>query len=175
MNRAGASHRRLIAGLVLLASFAGCSSEPAPETRLAELSRSCLVNSDCAEPLVCAFQRCHVECITTRDCDGNLRCVGAHERAQVCQLELEASCKTSADCAPGFVCSGDGACRDVCVSDRQCVGEQLCIQGVCADRAGRIRQVAATASPHHLPLEQRLRGGLPVRGRRLFASVRDGS
>ena len=100
--------------LLATAAFAGCSSEEKKPTSLAEQSGGCLVNSDCAAPLVCAFQRCHVECVTTRDCDGTLRCVGAHEESRVCQLEQEATCKTSADCVKGFVCGSDGACRDCC-------------------------------------------------------------
>lgn len=125
----------------------GCS----PGDDLAALggvSDECLINSDCGERLVCAFQRCHVECITTRDCDGTSRCVGAHELERVCQLEEEASCKTNADCVAGFTCSQDGACRDVCASDRECIGEQLCVKGVCAepyelDDTGELPQVLA--------------------------------
>jgi hypothetical protein len=94
-----------------------------------------LVNSDCASPLVCAFQRCHVECVTTRDCDGTLRCVGAHEASRVCQLEVEAKCQTSADCQASFVCGADGSCRDYCQSDVECIGSQVCSKGVCAEPA----------------------------------------
>jgi hypothetical protein len=140
--------------LALLALFAlaqGCRSDPDPLERLFDASEGCLVNSDCAEPLVCAFQRCHVECITSRDCSGELRCVGVHEPERVCQLEVEASCRTSADCVPGFVCGHDGACRDQCRADAECVGDQLCIRGLCAepselDDYGDLPQILASAS-----------------------------
>jgi hypothetical protein len=112
-----------------------CSSDDAAEPTVDGLSGDCLVNSDCAAPLVCAFQRCHVECVTTKDCDGTLRCVGAHEPERVCQLEQDSTCKTSADCTTGLVCSQDAACRDVCASDGDCVGEQSCTKGVCAESA----------------------------------------
>lgn len=125
----------LLIGLAHAGLAAGCSPDRAAEARLAELSQECLVNSDCAAPLMCVFERCHVECVTTKDCDGTQRCVGALEPERVCQLEQESTCKTSADCAGGFVCSQDGACRDVCASDAECVGEQSCTKGVCAELA----------------------------------------
>lgn len=131
-----------------LLSAAACSSDKTPVVGGSQISGDCLVNSDCAERLVCAFQRCHAECVTTRDCDGILRCVGAHEATRVCQLEVEAKCKTSADCASGFVCSSDGTCRDHCQSDAECIGSQVCTKGVCAepaelDAAGQLPQVIA--------------------------------
>jgi hypothetical protein len=113
--------------------FPACRNDSLVEDQLGELSRGCLVNSDCRAPLVCAFERCHVECVTTRDCDGVQRCVGAREVERVCQLELEASCKTTADCAEGLVCGADGGCRDTCDRDEHCIGEQLCTKGVCAE------------------------------------------
>ena len=138
----------------LLAVFAltqACSNDPEPLVSLADVNQDCLVNSDCADPWVCAFQRCHVECTTSRDCSGELRCVGVNEPERVCQLEVEANCRTSADCVPGFVCGQDGACRDECSADTECVGEQLCVRGLCAeprelDDHGDLPQVLATAS-----------------------------
>jgi hypothetical protein len=131
------SHLRCTSGIAafLLGGllFPGCSSSSSEQGELGQLSTGCLVNSDCAAPLVCAFERCHVECVTTRDCDGKLRCVGAHEQERVCQLEDDATCVTTADCAQGLVCSGDGACRDTCASDRECGGGQVCTKGVCAE------------------------------------------
>lgn len=119
--------------LTALGATAACSSDKKTEIALTEVGGECLVNSDCSAPLICTFQRCHVECVTTRDCDGTLRCVGAHEASRVCQLEVEASCKTLADCVSGFVCSSDGSCRDHCESDDECIGDQVCTQGACAE------------------------------------------
>lgn len=117
----------------LLLSAAACSSDKKAPPAAGAPSDGCLVNSDCAAPLVCAFQRCHVECVTTRDCDGTLRCVGAQEASRVCQLEVEATCKTTADCPPGLVCGSDGECRDHCLDDGECIGEQVCQKGACAE------------------------------------------
>lgn len=125
----------LLLGLAQAWAAAGCSPDRSAEASLGELSQECLVNSDCAEPLLCVFERCHVECVTTKDCDGTLRCVGAHEPERVCQLEQDATCQTSADCTTGLVCSQDSACRDVCARDADCVGAQRCTKGVCAEPA----------------------------------------
>lgn len=148
-------HRLLARAALLLplgaALFSGCGTSDEQLPELAALSHGCLVNSDCAAPLVCAFQRCHAECVTTRDCDGTLRCVGAREISRVCQLDEEATCQTTADCAPSFVCSSDGACRDRCASDAECIGEQVCTAGVCAepaelDSAGKLPQALPQAN-----------------------------
>ena len=119
--------------LVLAAVVVGCQHDAANKAALAALSEGCLVNSDCASPLACAFQRCHVECVTTRDCDGTLHCVGAHVETRVCQLDSEATCTTSVDCLAGFLCGQDGTCRDHCASDAECGGGQVCTHGVCAE------------------------------------------
>lgn len=112
---------------------AACSSSrTASVARLGEAA-GCFVNSDCSAPLVCAFQRCHVECTVTRDCHDAQRCVGAEEVAHVCQLDQEAHCKTSADCASGFKCGPDGACRDQCVTAGDCISGQQCVLSVCAE------------------------------------------
>jgi hypothetical protein len=112
----------------------GCTSKSnASDAIIDNASASCFVNSDCASPLVCAFQRCHAECITTRDCHGTERCVGAQEVFHVCQLDAEAHCNTSADCVAGFACGPDGACRDRCASAADCVSGQVCVAGVCAE------------------------------------------
>lgn len=124
-----------LANLLALSFAPACSSDKKTAIAMTEVGGDCLVNSDCSAPLVCTFQRCHVECVTTRDCDGTLRCVGAHEASRVCQLDIEASCKTLADCASGLVCSSDGSCRDHCEADDECIGDQVCTQGACAEPA----------------------------------------
>lgn len=139
----------VVAALVLAAAGPAChGDDAASEHETSVLSEGCAVNSDCASPLVCVFQRCHAQCVTTRDCDGTLRCVGAKQPARTCQLEDEVGCKTSADCAPGLLCGGDASCRDVCHSDAECIGEQVCVSGTCAepselDEAGELPQVSS--------------------------------
>jgi hypothetical protein len=66
-------------------------------------------------------------------------------------LEVEATCARSVDCAEGLVCGGDGACRDACASDAECIGTQLCTQGVCAepaelDESGKLPQTLPLAT-----------------------------
>lgn len=148
------SRHRLFAPASLLLPvallFGACGKAERTE-KVSELSQGCLVNSDCADPLVCVFQRCHVECETTRDCDGILRCVGAKEAVRACQLEDESHCQTNADCATSFVCGSDGACRDACASSSECIGEQVCTAGTCAepfelDESGKLPQTLTQAS-----------------------------
>jgi hypothetical protein len=137
------------AALLLGAAVPACrADDDASEHESSVLSEGCAVNSDCASPLVCAFQRCHAQCITTRDCDGTLRCVGAKRAARTCQLEDEVACQTSADCAPGLWCAADASCRDACQNDAECIGEQVCVKGACAepselDDSGELPQVSS--------------------------------
>src|SRR5882724_2908053 len=124
----------LIACLFCGLGLDGCTSKSNSSSALSsDESDGCFVNSDCSSPLVCAFQRCHAECITTRDCHGTERCVGAQEAFHVCQLEAEAHCNTSPDCVAGFECGPDGACRDQCASAADCLSGQVCVAGVCAE------------------------------------------
>lgn len=121
----------------------GCSSTVQEQIELARLAQSCLVNSDCSDPLVCAFEACHAECESSRDCDDGARCVAAARPYKVCQLETERACQRTSDCPAGLVCGIDGECRDKCLSDVDCVEGQLCVSGTCADRdelddAGRL-------------------------------------
>jgi hypothetical protein len=124
----------LLAALTAAGLFAAaCSTSSEGSLHGREKGADCFVNSDCGELLVCAFQRCHIECITTRDCAGVERCAGASASKQVCQLEAEAACRTSADCGSGLDCGPDGVCRNGCDTSAQCIAEQTCVQNVCAD------------------------------------------
>ncbi|HSC89794.1 MAG TPA: hypothetical protein VLC09_21100 [Polyangiaceae bacterium] len=121
-------------GLLLAMGLSpACTSNVADEVALAQLAQGCLINSDCEEPLVCAFESCHVQCTDSRDCEDGARCVGAERPYKVCQLESERLCQTTADCASPLVCGVDGECRDSCRSDRDCIEGQLCVSGTCAD------------------------------------------
>jgi hypothetical protein len=112
--------------------MSGCSdSLPLPRAQLAE---GCIINTDCASPLVCAFQRCHAACVTSRDCDPGQRCVASDRPFHVCQLEIESRCKVNTDCGKGQVCGVDDQCRDGCSTSLDCVKEQTCVSGTCADK-----------------------------------------
>lgn len=127
------------ASLLALAAFAvpfalaACDSNVDEKIALAKLAQSCLVNSDCSAPLVCAFEACHAECESSRDCSDGARCVAAARPYKVCQLEEERQCQRTSNCAEGLVCGVDGECRDQCSSDNDCVEGQLCVSGTCAD------------------------------------------
>lgn len=127
--------RLLAAAITPLLVFApsGCDSNVDAKIAQTELGDSCLVNSDCTAPTVCAFKACHAECVSSRDCDDGARCVAASRPYKVCQLEQERQCERTADCAEGLVCGIDGECRDQCQTDGQCVEDQKCVSGTCAD------------------------------------------
>ena len=120
----------LSSGLALsLVCWLGC----ADEEPLRELKDGCALTSECKDPLVCAFKKCHVECKSSKDCPANARCVEAAKPYFVCQLEEDALCVRNSDCAGDQVCSRDGQCRDQCASTRDCLPDQTCVDSVCAD------------------------------------------
>ena len=102
------------------------------EAHEAGLASGCVINSDCAASLVCAFRRCHVACRTSRDCEASGRCVSAGS-FNVCQRAEERLCSRNSECASSQICATDGQCRDQCVTDRDCVAGQLCAAGGCAE------------------------------------------
>lgn len=126
-------HVLLFVGLSSLSAASGCETDASVPPTFNGPGTDCLINSDCSEPYVCVFERCHEQCRMKRDCDGELRCVGALEEVHVCQLESEAKCQTDASCPQGLRCAGDGECRDSCFADEDCVDEQVCVRGVCAE------------------------------------------
>jgi hypothetical protein len=107
-----------------------CSSD---EKVTAALAEGCTINTDCNSPLVCAFRKCHTQCTTSRDCDPGQRCVASDRPFHVCQLAEERNCSYNSDCPSGQVCGVDLQCRDQCAADRDCVKEQVCVAGTCAD------------------------------------------
>ena len=141
-----AGYRRTIAraaastGMLLMCSLlaGGCSDSP-KERVAALLGEKCTLNSDCKEKdYVCAFGRCHEQCLATRDCPRPGRCVRSEKSdVHVCQLKDEATCDDDADepCQNGQICAGDGSCRDECKKDSDCLKEQTCVKEalVCVD------------------------------------------
>ena len=111
--------------------LAACSG-----TGPAQLGGGCTINSDCNSPLVCAFQLCHNECKSDRDCPAGENCIESDRPYDVCQLPSEAACTYNSQCPVGETCAVDNQCRDQCQTDRDCVSGQLCVSGgVCADPA----------------------------------------
>lgn len=134
-----------LVGWTVLAAVA-CSSSASEEKAAAGVSQSCTLNSDCSNPLVCAFQRCHQQCTESRDCGTNQRCVKESSKGGgeggagsgligVCQLTVEKTCATGAvKCATGQQCAEDKQCHDVCTSNDECFDRQTCTpSGACAD------------------------------------------
>ena len=133
-----------MAGLVAAAFACGGSDKPP----LAGLAEGCLVNTDCNAPLVCAFRKCHEACVDSRDCKGpGQRCVSSDRPYHVCQLVDERNCTYNSDCGGGQTCGVDFQCRDQCNADRDCLNEQLCVAGSCAEigevEAGALAGAAA--------------------------------
>jgi hypothetical protein len=119
----------LMAGLGGTA-IGGCAAE---EPAKAGLASGCSINSDCNDPLVCSFQKCHVGCRESSDCDNGGRCV-VGTGGGVCVLDHETSCSHTTDCPPGLFCAADDQCRNECKSARDCAGNQVCTpSGSCAD------------------------------------------
>jgi hypothetical protein len=140
--------RSFLAACLLAVLGAACSNDDRP---LARLAQGCLINSDCNAPLVCAFQRCHNACESTRDCPPGLHCVAAEGPLHVCQLEEERSCLYKSDCPEGQVCASDLQCRDQCQGEADCIKDQTCVSGSCAElnelRDGGLPIVTTDAGP----------------------------
>jgi hypothetical protein len=128
----GASARKVVYGVTacVVGWMSGCSDSLPPHARLAE---GCIINTDCNAPLVCAFQRCHQACVTSRDCDPGQRCVSSDRPFHVCQLDIESICKVNTDCGQGQVCGVDDQCRDGCATSLDCVKGQVCVSATCAE------------------------------------------
>jgi hypothetical protein len=119
---------------VLASSFAVACGSDDPPTR--SVGDGCYVASDCPSPLVCAFQRCHSQCLTSRDCPVGQICVGsAYPRLGICLLPEESTCTRHSDCPEPLVCGRRNKCEDACRTDRDCLTGQICAQGSCADPA----------------------------------------
>ena len=117
-------------GLIAIA----CGDTDAEQKALAGLAEGCTLNSDCNQPLVCAFQLCHVQCEESRDCPTGQRCVAGPDDKNVCQLPQETSCTRDSSCKGDQVCATDKECRDPCTKDSACVGDQVCsTSGACAE------------------------------------------
>ena len=116
-----------------------------------DVGGTCIINTDCTQPLVCTMSKCHEECRATVDCPAGEICTRV-EGSGVCQLPAEAECPASVSCGPLLICATDLRCRAVCGIPADCMGGQVCVQGVCAegkelDVTGQLPQKAAPAIP----------------------------
>lgn len=127
-----------VLGLMLVGTvslgFAGACGDSSDERKAAaKLGEGCVLNSDCNDPFSCTFERCHEQCVDSRDCPGDERCVLTDEDFHVCQLDIETECEEAADCKGDQTCGVDAECRDECDGEGDCVDGQACSYGLCAD------------------------------------------
>ena len=130
-TRLGVAGTGLLVGLLGLVLVSTCSSaKVAP-------GQSCIVQSDCPNPLACSYGRCHVACRAARDCGPGQTCVSG-PAGQICLLIEESSCALNSMCPLGLFCAQDLTCRSQCEEDRDCpTRTQICVQPdkVCAEPA----------------------------------------
>jgi hypothetical protein len=135
---------RALLGLILAATpltgvLGACSDSSEEKEATDVLSADCALPSDCKDPLICAFSRCHAQCKANRDCPTGQRCVisedaEAGDDPGVCQLPEEEGCKTDRDCVGGQMCSVDNECRDECSDGDDCIGGKVCTpEGECVE------------------------------------------
>jgi hypothetical protein len=97
-----------------------------------DLGGGCTLASDCKSPLICAYQRCHSQCASDRDCPSSERCVRTPDDGNVCQLPVENDCERTSDCPAGEVCAVDQQCRNSCRDAKDCTPGEVCVSGTCA-------------------------------------------
>jgi Putative metal-binding motif len=140
-------NRRQPAVVAFVVASLGLGIASCSELSTLNFDGACTLNSDCVSPLVCAFEVCHQQCMSSRDCPSPEICVlgtglagdagadsGTSQQAGICQSIL---CVSSSQCPSlsGQVCASDGQCRDQCTATSQCLLMQVCVSGVCADTA----------------------------------------
>lgn len=108
--------------LFLLALLLVACDRPPPV-----LGGGCVLNSDCADPLVCRLELCRRQCVSSRDCGAGLLCLNIGEaESGACQLPEERSCALTSDCTAGLACNF-GTCTTACVEDRDCPPGAQCL------------------------------------------------
>lgn len=124
-----------LGALVLLATLVACQSAPSP-------GASCVRQTDCASPLVCAYGRCRAECTQNRDCPPGASCLLVDGHTGACSLEIDTQCETGVGraCATGLVCAAD-RCQGSCATDTDCPSDGTCLHlatgaGFCFDTRG---------------------------------------
>lgn len=126
---------------VITGVWLGC----ADETPLRTTAQGCSLSSECTSPLVCAFAKCHQACKSSRDCSGKgERCVQSDKPYYVCQKQ---GCSRNSECLGKQTCAVDGQCRDQCLTQKDCLSDQVCTGGVCADTEELVSGVLPSLSP----------------------------
>lgn len=125
---------RLFVPLLVAAVLMGCGSD---DKKTPPVGQTCVLNSECNNPLSCSFGKCHAPCQESRDCNLGQRCVKSETGVNVCQLPEEQTCAFNSMCKTPLVCARDLQCRNQCMEDRDCSKGQRCLKPdlVCADMA----------------------------------------
>jgi hypothetical protein len=143
----GAASAWVLTGMAV-AGAANCKGGSSVDFGIAE---SCSLNSDCDEPLVCVFSRCHTVCATDRDCPTGERCVssaaGGGPVGHVCQLPVEEACSLTSPCESGQVCGSDDQCRAQCTA----TGSTACAPGQYCLTSGTTSSCYVVSDPNDQP------------------------
>ncbi len=116
-------------GALFLAQACG-SDDPVTKA----VGDGCLLPTDCTDPLVCVFRKCHQQCLLDRDCPTAQRCTGAlAPKKGICLLPDEVNCSRNSDCEFPLVCGRTGQCQQQCAANVDCLSSQTCVSGTCFD------------------------------------------
>jgi hypothetical protein len=116
--------------LVVLVAQVACSDKKAPVP-----GKTCLVNTDCDNPLSCTYGKCHEACREDVDCPTDQVCVfaavtGAAADAALVRVCILERCTFDSGCIPPLICGRDLKCRNQCMEAIDCPGErQQCVVG----------------------------------------------
>jgi hypothetical protein len=142
----------VVAGWVAVSS---CGSDESPPKSVGE---GCSLNSDCNNPLSCAFGKCHTACQEARDCVAPARCVKA-ENGMVCQISEEVACSTTASCLQGQICGSNHACIGGCSVTNDCAPGQTCATDKSAKVCAESTEVNSDGSVTLRPLDEEAGAG----------------
>jgi hypothetical protein len=130
------------------------------------VGKTCVMNSECANPLSCTFGKCHAACVEARDCPSGQLCVKG-PAGNVCQQPEETTCQYRSQCAMPLICAIDRKCRSQCLMDIDCPTKtQKCVQPdhVCAEPAELDPNMKITGGLGKDPVPEIPDGGLAGAG-----------
>ncbi len=96
----------------------------------------CMLNSECADRLVCVIGSCRLQCAMDRDCERTEFCLpGDRPSLNVClPIGVDRPCAMDVDCGPNAACRSDSRCHSRCTQDSSCSsGRCTTASGFCDD------------------------------------------
>jgi hypothetical protein len=125
-----ASWLRVFGLMIALTCFAGSCAEG----KKIDPGAACILNSDCNQPLVCSWGKCHDACHISADCPTGQSCITASDKSRVCQLPVETHCLYASDCPAPLICAVDQRCHNQCQTNVDCPSGQTCTTTkICAE------------------------------------------